>query len=353
MSRIAIRPELLRWACERAGYSVDDLVGRVPGLRAWERGEKQPTVRQLEDFAKATHVPLGYLFLPAPPEERVPIPDFRTIQEEIRRPSPDLLDTIYGMQRRQAWLREERMEYETEPLDFVGSARLTDDPDAVGREMRRLIGIGSGWAAGIGTWMEAVGELRKSIERAGVMAVVNGVVGNNTHRKLDVEEFRGFSLCDAHAPLIFVNGADAKSAQMFTLAHELAHTRETRGEVARPSVAWRATSGHLPYIRTIQNACLPGRTGPGSTAARTTARPGTGWTRPCRVWRSGPSTLTRKTRTGSTSVRGRRDFARWTAARPGMRCRWASIAAPCSTRPGPPRSSSIPGTETPSGPGRR
>ncbi|MBD3372857.1 MAG: ImmA/IrrE family metallo-endopeptidase [Candidatus Coatesbacteria bacterium] len=81
----------------------------------------------------------------------------------------------------------------------------------------------TGWAASVSTWQGAVSELRRTIEKIRIMAVVNGVVGNNTHRKLDVEEFRGFALSDEYAPLVFVNGADAKSAQMFTLAHELAH----------------------------------------------------------------------------------------------------------------------------------
>ncbi|GAB4255782.1 MAG: ImmA/IrrE family metallo-endopeptidase [Thermoleophilia bacterium] len=224
MLRVDVKPELLRWARERAGLGIEDLRRKFSAAEAWERGQAKPTLKQLEAFAKATFVPVGYLFLPEPPEERLPIPDLRTIRnKEIRRPSPDLLDTIYLMQRRQAWLREDLIECEAEPLEFVGSACLADDPEAVGREMRRMVGLEPGWAANIRTWLEAVGELRRITERLGVMAVINGIVENNTHRKLDVEEFRGFALSDEYAPLIFVNGADAKSAQMFTLIHELAH----------------------------------------------------------------------------------------------------------------------------------
>ena len=224
MTRVPVPPQMLRWACERAGYDVANLVARIPQLLSWLRRERQPTLKQLEKLAKVTHTPLGYLLLPEPPAERLPVPDYRTVAGTWRdRPSPDLLDTLYTMKRCQEWLRESLVEHDAEPLAFVGSARLADEPDAVGQEMRRVLGLDRGWAAGVRTWQDAVSELRRAVEQLGVMAVINGVVGNNTHRRLSVKEFRGFALTDPYAPLIFVNGADAKSAQMFTLAHELAH----------------------------------------------------------------------------------------------------------------------------------
>lgn len=223
MNRVQVAPKILRWARERSRIEPAALMARFPQLDAWEHGEKQPTFKQLESFATATRAPLGYFFLPEPPVERLPIRDLRTVTHLPEQPSPELLDTIYAMQRRQDWLRDERRESEAGPLEFVGAARLNDDASAVGREMRQTLGMADGWAAEVATWEAAVGELRRRIEQLGVMVVVNGVVGNNTHRKLDVREFRGFALTDAHAPVIFVNGADAKSAQMFTLAHELAH----------------------------------------------------------------------------------------------------------------------------------
>ena len=224
MMRVPINPDLLRWALERANIAQEELQAKFRRLSEWESGETQPTFKQLEAFARAVHVPFGYLFLHEPPDECLPIADFRTVADTAKaKASPDLIDTLYAMQRRQAWLREHLVENDEEPLAFAASARLADNPDAVGREMRRTLGLDDGWAAGVRTWQNAVDELRRMIEQLGVMAVINGVVGNDTHRRLRVDEFRGFALTDRYAPLIFVNGADAKSAQMFTLAHELAH----------------------------------------------------------------------------------------------------------------------------------
>ncbi|MCY4159464.1 MAG: ImmA/IrrE family metallo-endopeptidase [Bacteroidetes bacterium] len=224
MVRVSVSPEMLTWACERAGYNVEYFAKSLPQLEAWIRQEKRPTFNQLEKLANITHTPFGYLFLKTPPSEILPIPDFRTVSgNSINKPSPNLLDTIYAMQRRQNCLQELLIEDGVAPLAFVSSARLSDKPDLVGQEMRKVLGLHNGWAANIRTWQDAVSELRRLIEELGIIAVINGVVGNNTHRKLNVEEFRGFALTDPYAPLIFVNGADAKSAQIFTLAHELAH----------------------------------------------------------------------------------------------------------------------------------
>jgi len=224
MTRVPVNPGLLRWARRRAGKNKDDLVAKFKRLAEWESGATQPTFKQLEAFANTIHVPFGYLFLTEPPDENLPICDFRTITGKVSaRPSPDLLDTLYTMLRRQDWLREHLIGNDAGPLSFAGSALLSDDPDAIGREMRRTLGLEEGWATKVKTWQDALNEMRNMIEELGVMAVINSVVGNNTYRRLNVSEFRGFALTDRYAPLIFVNGADYKSAQMFTLAHELAH----------------------------------------------------------------------------------------------------------------------------------
>jgi len=115
------------------------------------------------------------------------------------------------------------IEEERPALKFVGSATAASDPRVVAKSIRDALGFADSWASGHGTWTDALRRLTRAAEQAGILVMSNGVVGNNNHRKLDPGEFRGFVLADAHAPLVFINAADFKSAQMFTFAHELAH----------------------------------------------------------------------------------------------------------------------------------
>ncbi len=224
MTKVALNRTILEWVLHRASLTLDDVEQKLPKVRQWASGEGQPTLRQVETLAKLTLTPLGFFFLDEPPEDRLPVPLFRTLDRGAPgRPSPELLETIQTMQRRQAWMREYLIEQGQEPLPFVRSARTDETPAVVGERIRSALRLAQGWAAEESTWTDALRVLRDSMEDAGIIVVANGVVGNNTHRTLNTDEFRGFVLVDEYAPLVFVNSTDGKAAQMFTLAHEVAH----------------------------------------------------------------------------------------------------------------------------------
>jgi Zn-dependent peptidase ImmA (M78 family) len=224
VNRVAIKPELLRWACERAGFDRADLEHKFPHLAEWETEATQPTLKQVEAFAKATYTPVGYLFLQEPPVEKIPIPDFRAMDNErIGHPSPDLLDTIYVCQQRQEWFRNYARSMGESPLAFVGSARVGDDVVRTAARIREELGFDLDARRQMPTWTDALRHFIEQADGLGILVMCNGVVHNNNYRHLDPQEFRGFAMADDFAPLVFINGADTKAAQMFTLAHELAH----------------------------------------------------------------------------------------------------------------------------------
>ena len=239
MMRVTLNPEVLRWARERAGRTVHDLAAPFPKLDRWERGETRPTLKQVERFAKAVHVPVGYLFLPEPLLESVPIPDFRTVDNvHVGHPSPDLLDTVYICQQRQEWYRDFARSVSEEPCRFVGSAHIANNVESTAALMRHTLGFDLDERRQMPTWTDA---LRRFIEQAdalGILVMCSGVVLNNNRRCLDPEEFRGFALADELAPLVFINGADTKAAQMFTLAHELAHIWIGESAVSDAQAVW-------------------------------------------------------------------------------------------------------------------
>ena len=224
MTTVVASIPVLRWAAHRARLKEDDLVSRFRHWPQWLSGEIHPTLKQLEALARITHTAIGYFFLPAPPALVLPVPDFRTLSDEfLAEPSSALLDTIYLCQQRQDWYREHARMHGLPALTFVGSANVQDAPEVEAQRLRAALGLSADARRQLPTWTDALRQLIAKAEDAGVMVMASSIVGSNSHRKLDVGEFRGFALADSHAPLIFLNGADSKAAQMFTLAHELAH----------------------------------------------------------------------------------------------------------------------------------
>jgi Zn-dependent peptidase ImmA (M78 family) len=222
--RVPVSPAVLDWAVQRSGVPLEDIHHKFPDLEAWREGIRQPTFNQLEKLAHTTHTPFGTFFLNTPPVDDVPIPDFRTMANAgVSAPSPDLLETIFICQQRQEWYREHALISGAEPLGFIGSASIRDSVSETAQRIREQLRFSSADRRQDPTWADALRRLIDSAEDAGILVMVSGIVGNNTHRGLDPDEFRGFALSDALAPLVFINGADTKAAQIFTLIHEVAH----------------------------------------------------------------------------------------------------------------------------------
>jgi len=239
MIAVDIKSNLLSWARERAGKNLYSLERSFPKLADWESGHVKPTLKQIERFAKATHTPVGYFFLEEPPVEKIPIPDFRTVQNEFTvRPSPNLLDTIYMCQQRQEWYHDYARSMGEEPLAFVSTASVKDDVVMTAAKMRQFIGFDIDERKRMPTWADALRKFIDQVDSIGIMVMCSGVVMNNNYRHLNPEEFRGFAMADPLAPLVFINGADTKAAQMFTLAHEIAHIWLGLSAVSDVQASW-------------------------------------------------------------------------------------------------------------------
>jgi len=228
MVQALITGEVLRWARIRAGASVDAVAEKlkVPHaeVEAWEEDRSMPSFSMAREVAKYLRVPFGYLYLDRPPAETIAIPDMRRIGgESAEQFGPDFYQVYQDAIAKQNWYREYLLLQGSRALPFVGSRKMNDDPTIVAADMRSTLDVTTEWRRRCANWDAMFRGLVGKTEEAGVLVLRNSIVGNNTHRPLSVEEFRGFALSDPIAPLIFINSADATAAQIFSLAHELAH----------------------------------------------------------------------------------------------------------------------------------
>lgn len=218
---VTIHPEVLEWALERSGLSEKEVEKRFPKLKEWKSGSKKPTLPQARKIAEAARLPLGRLLLSVTTPDEIAIPDFRTVRNaKVDSFGANLREVIQSAEQRLGWYAEYASGIGMEPPKVLGIVSSSTPP----REAAEIVREALGWdSTGHPKGSDKVMDLVNRMEDHGLLVMRNSIVGNSTARRLDVHEFRGFTLREGSYALVFVNTSDSKTAQLFSLAHELGH----------------------------------------------------------------------------------------------------------------------------------
>ena len=219
IERMPITPEVVAWARERAGFGLADAKKTFPKIAEWESGEAAPTYRQLEGLSDKFKVPVAVFFFPEPP-------NLPPIEETFRTLGPAQFDEIPPQIRlllRKACAfqigldelnqgRNPAKRLITRDLSFG----LNDPVESIAAQARDYLGVSFEEQF---KWKDddsALKAWRKALLDVGIY-VFKDAFGKKQNN------YSGFSLYDIEFPIIYVNNSTAKTRQIFTLFHELAH----------------------------------------------------------------------------------------------------------------------------------
>ena len=212
-----INPKLLEWARKRAAFTVEEAAQKFSRFAEWEAGTASPTYSQLERVANELRVPIAVFFFPEPPKEPVIRESFRTLPEaefdSMPRRITHLLRKAKAFQLNLSELmqggnRSSRLI--TRDLQFPDDIALDTMVACVRSYLEITLIEQYAWSSDD----DALKAWRKALQNAGIF------VFKDTFK---TQNYSGFSLYDDIFPIIFVNNGSAKTRQIFTLFHELAH----------------------------------------------------------------------------------------------------------------------------------
>lgn len=220
---IQIKTSIIRWACNRIGSLYSELSASKDFKRLSNEkdGAVSLTLKQAEKLAKVLRYPFVYLLLDSPVTDidKLPIADFRSIEGKEVKPNINLKEQIEYCQNQQDWFSDYVNTCDLDVFKYNGKFSLLDDPQEVGLKLKEFLKITYKLSKNANDYLK---RLKIILENNGIL-VSSSKVLKNTQNRLNLSDFRGFALYDDNAPLIFINGNDSTSAQIFTLCHELGH----------------------------------------------------------------------------------------------------------------------------------
>ncbi len=223
-----INPEVLRWARESSGLSVDDAAKKATvkpeKLTAWEAGDDRPSIPQLRKLARVYRRPIALFYLSKPPRMFKPMHDYRRLPGIVADHETYALrmEMRYARERREIALELLR-DLAIEPPGFTFAASLNHDPEKTGAELRAFLDIDLGDQFSRRAPYDSLNHWRAALESHGVLVFQTS--------RVDLDEMRGFSIADRPLPVVVANGGDSPNARVFSMLHELTHVALRSGGV--------------------------------------------------------------------------------------------------------------------------
>lgn len=230
---IRVNPELLSWARQESGFELFRVAKRLnvkpEKVEAWETGERQPTMRQIENLARFFHRPLSIFFLPQPPQLPPLAAEYRRLPNVI--PGHESPELRLGL--RQMLTRRDNtlnlMGELGEPIgDFALSARLDESPVAVGARLRAATTISLDEQLAWPSEWRAWAAWRNAVENLGVLVF--------QFSKVALGEVRGLALLRTPLPVVGINSKEIPEARCFTALHEVVHLMLAAGQQEEPAI---------------------------------------------------------------------------------------------------------------------
>ncbi len=229
----AINPQVMKWARETAGFSLED-AARVltfedtrkrtaaERLLALETGQEEPTRRILELMSQKYHRSLLVFYLNEPPTKGDRGRDFRMLPGQSLSDDPHLDALIRDLKTRQSLVKSLLEDEEAQALPFVGSANMQQGEQAVAESIIATLDFKLSDFRASRSVNDAFAYLRRRIESKGIFVLLAGDLGSY-RTAINTEIFRGFAIADPIAPFVVINNRDAPVAWAFTALHEVAH----------------------------------------------------------------------------------------------------------------------------------
>ena len=217
---ITVNPSLLAWARAESGYALDRIARRLnvkeERVAAWEAGERQPTLRQVENLARFLHRPLSVFFMPRPPQLPPLAMEYRRLPDvEPGHESPELRLALRQMLTRRENALNLMGELGEAIPEFSLRAHLRESPTEVGQRLRAAMGVDVATQLNWANEWEASRAWRAAVEQLGVLVF--------QFPKVSLVEVRGLALLRTPMPVAAVNGKEIPEAKAFTLCHEVVH----------------------------------------------------------------------------------------------------------------------------------